>query len=118
MLLLAFYLLASNLIALVAITAPGVYPLNALRAANNLVFGHRLKIISRLLFLALTLIIVWAIVLFPIIAIDLLLKSWLTFLSGVPLVPAAMLFMICFSFVYIAAYLYLLYRRILDESQS
>ena len=115
MILLSGYLLSGTIIAMIMVTAPGVYPLEAIRMANDLVVGRRLRIVLRFVFLIFALVILWIVVLLPIILLDMLIKSfgWLT---GVPIVSFFMVMMLCFSMIYISAYLYLFYRRILDAN--
>ena len=57
--------------------------------------------------------VVWVIVMLPLITLDLFLKSQFEWLSGFPFVPICLLIMTNFSFVYITAYLYIYYRRVL-----
>ena len=113
MLTLSGYLLSSTLIALVAVTAPGLYPMTALKTASDLMAGRRIRFIIRLVFMILTLGVVWVVIMLPLMTIDLWLKGLIDWLNGVPFVPVLLLIMTCFTFVYIAAYLYLYYRRLL-----
>ena len=114
MLLLSGYLLSSTLVALVAVSAPGLYPFTALKTASDLMAGRRIRFIIRVLFLILTLAVVWTVVMLPLIALDLWLKSVIPWMEGWPVVPILLQIMTCFTFVYISAYLYLFYRRMLD----
>jgi len=114
MILLSVYLLSSSLIGLVAVTAPGVYPLVALRTSSNLVYGRRIKLIIRLLFFIITLAVLWIIVMLPMILLDMWLKSIFDWLAGFPFISIMLLLMTTFSVVYLATYLYLYYRRMLD----
>ena len=118
MILLSAYLLAHSAFALLATTAPGMYPAAALDKTRSLVLGRRLRVILRLLFLALTLLLLWAIVMLPLIILDLWLKNLLSFLSSFPFVSLCILALSCFSFVYLAVYLYIYYRRILDAETT
>ncbi len=118
MLILSGYLLSSSLVALIAVTAPSLYPLEALRIANDLMMSRRIKFIIRLLFLIFVLALVWVVVMMPIIMLDLWLKSFVSWLNGVPIVPLFLLLMSCFSFIYISAYLYLFYRRMLSHDEK
>lgn len=112
--LLSVYLISSSLVAMVAVSAPGLYPLVAIHTANDLLAGRRIKFIIRVLYLIVTLVVVWVIVMLPLIALDLFLKSILPVLSGLPFVSFELLTMSCFSAVYATTYLYLYYRRLLD----
>ncbi len=112
--LLSVYLISSSLVAMVAVSAPGLYPLVAIHTANDLLAGRRIKFIIRALYLIVTLVVVWVVVMLPLIALDLFLKSILPVLSGLPFVSFELLTMSCFSAVYATTYLYLYYRRLLD----
>ena len=114
MVLLSTYLLSSSLIALVSITAPGLYPMVALNTANDIIAGCRIRFIIRLVFMFFFLAVCWILVMMPIILIDTALKSNIEWLQAIPIVPFFLLFMTIFSMIYIAAYLYLFYRRLLD----
>ncbi len=118
MLLLSGYFLSSSLIALVAVTAPGLYPMTAIRTASDLMQGRRIKFIIRILYIAIVLIILWVVIMLPITALDLWLKSMIDWLSGVPIVPFFLLFMTCFTFIFATTYLYLFYRRMLDAPET
>ncbi len=107
------YLLSSTLIALVAVTAPGLYPMTALKTASDLMASRRIRFLIRLVFLILVLAVCWVVVMLPLITIDLWLKGIWSWLEGFPFVSIMLLIMTCFTFVYISAYLYLYYRRVL-----
>ena len=104
------YFLAGSLMALVAVTAPGLYPIRAMRAASDLMAGRRIKFSIRLIFLLIALVFMWVIVMLPLILIDMGLKSSFDWLAGFPFIPIMLVVMTCFSFVYVAAYLYIYYR--------
>lgn len=108
------YLLSSTLIALVAVTAPGLYPVKAMRAASDVMMGRRMGCVARLIALIITLGVVWAVVMLPIILVDLGMKNF-EWAQGIPVVPVCLNIMTCFSVVYSAAYLYIYYRWLLDE---
>ena len=118
LLLLSGYLLSSTLIALVAVTAPGLYPMTALKTASDLMAGRRIRFIIRLLFLILTLAVVWVVVMLPLILLDMWLKSIAEFMASWPIIPILLQVMTCFTFIYVAAYLYLFYRRMLDNEDD
>ena len=113
MLTLSGYLLSSTLVALVAVTAPGLYPMTAMKTASDLMAGRRIRFLIRIIFLVLVLAVVWVVVMLPLMTIDLWLKGLIDWLNGVPFVPVLLLIMTCFTFIYVAAYLYLYYRRLL-----
>ena len=61
------YLLSSSLMAFVAVSAPGLYPMRALNAASEMMMGRRVRLILRLIALVLTLGIVWVVIMMPLI---------------------------------------------------
>lgn len=116
--LISLYLLSSSFLALVAVTSPGIYPLEALSAVSSLILGRRIKFIVRLLFVFVILGLIWLVILLPIILLDLWLKSSFAVLAGLPLVPFVLQVATTISFIYLALYFYLLYRQILELDQS
>ena len=117
LLLLSAYLLPTSLLALVAVSVPGIYPIRALYAATDLVQGRRTKFIIRLLFGLPFLAVIWVIIMMPIIWLDLVIKQNVEILAGFPFVSLCLQIMTMFSFVYITAYIYLYYRRMLDGTE-
>lgn len=117
MLLLSGYLLSSSIMALVAVTSPGLYPMTALFAASDLMAGRRVKFVLRLLYLIFVVVLCFIIVMLPIILLDLWFKSVWSWLEGWPIVPFFLLMMTCFAFIYITTYLYLYYRWLLDYKE-
>ncbi len=117
MILISGYLLSSSLMALVAVTAPGLYPIKALNAASDLMMGRRVKFILRLVALILALAIVWVIVMVPLILFDLLMRNF-EWTESVPFIPVCLLTMTCFTGIYISAYLYLYYRWMLNYDEK
>ena len=118
MIIISAYFLSSSLIALVAVSAPGLYPMTALHAASDLMRGRRTKFIFRLIAFIVVLAIIWVIVMLPLILIDLGLKSALDWLSGFPFTPFCLLIMTCFSAIFLSAYLYIYYRYLLDYDKE
>ncbi len=118
MLLLSLYLLSSSLIALVAVTAPGMYPLRALFAASDMMAERRTKFITRIIYLVFVVAIILIVTILPVILLDLWLKSAFTALAGLPFVPFALLVATCFVFIYATTYLYLYYRWLLDYKEQ
>ena len=113
MLLISGYLLASSLMALVAVSAPGLYPVDALRTASDLMAGRRMKFIIRLIALLLTVIIIWVVVMVPLIMFDLALKNY-EWAANIPFMTICFTVIVFFTEIYAAIYLYLYYRWILD----
>ncbi len=114
MIVLSCYLLSSSVIALVAVSAPGLYPMRAMHIASDLMAGRRIRFILRLLFLFVSALVMWVIVVLPIILLDLWLKSSFEWIKGLPIVPFMLMTMTCFTIIYATTYIYLYYRRVLD----
>lgn len=113
MFLLSFYLVSGTIMALTAVTAPGLYPIQALKTANDLMAGRRIKFILRIIALIIVLIIMWAVVMMPLIMFDLFMKQF-SWTVQIPFVPVCLVIMTCFSGIYVATYFYLYYRYMLD----
>lgn len=114
MLLISGYLLSSTLMAFVAVSAPGMYPLRALNLAAELMRGRRINLVIRLIALIIVVVIMWIVVMLPIIMIDLAVKN-LNFATFLPTVPICLMVMISFTSVFVTTYLYLYYRWLLDN---
>lgn len=114
LILLSAYLLSGSLMAMIAVTAPGLYPMTAMNTASDIVAGRRIRFIIRILFIFLVLAFCWIIVMMPIILIDSALKANIDWLSNIPIVSFFLLVMTIFSVVYAAVYFYLFYRKLLD----
>ena len=112
MIILSGYLLSSSLMAFVAVSAPGLYPMKALNAASDLMAGRRIRFILRLVTLIIALAVTWVIVMLPLILFDLGMKNF-EWTEGIPFVPVCLLIMTCFTGIYITTYLYLYYRWML-----
>lgn len=108
------YLLSSSLMALVATTAPGMYPMKALQTASDLMMGRRVRFVIRLIALFFVVVLMWTIVMLPVILFDLWLKSF-EWAAGFPLVPICFTVMTWATAIYVTTYLYLYYRWLLEE---
>jgi hypothetical protein len=115
---LVLYWATSTIIALVVVTLPGMYPFKALKASSDLVVGRRLRILYRLLWIQILIILVWAVILIPLILFDSWLKSTWTLYENVPLLPVAAAIASAASTVVFASYVYLLYRKVVDDSSA
>ena len=117
MILISGYLLSSSLVAMVAVSAPGLYPMQALRTSSDLMMGRRIKFVIRLIALIIALSIIWVIVMLPLILFDLWMKTF-EWTQGIPFVPVCLSTMTCFTGIYITTYLYLYYRWMLDYDEE
>ena len=112
---LVLYWATSTIIALVVVTLPGMYPMQALKASGDLVVGRRLRIMYRMIWAQLLIVLSWAVIMIPIIIFDSWLKNaWQPFTS-VPVVPFIAAVASAASSVLFAAYVYLLYRKVVDD---
>ena len=107
----SIYGVVSSLIALVVVTLPGMYPLHALKAAGDIAVGRRVRILLRYTWLLILLLIGWLIILLPTIAL-----ASISFLKNIPLIPIVILALSSISVVWSASYIYILYRRIVDDN--
>ena len=114
MFIITIYLVSSSLIALIAVSAPGMYPMRALRTASELMIGRRVKFIIRLIALVLIMCVVWVVVMLPLILFDMWMKTF-EWTSGIPFVPVCLSVMTVFTCIYITVYLYKYYRYMLDN---
>lgn len=114
----SLYWVVSTLIALVVITLPGMYPFRALAIAGDLVVGRRLRLLYRMLWLAFTVVSWWVVIMIPVILLDSLLKSWIEQIAWIPIVPVATLVMTTFTIIWTSSYIYLLYRKVVDDDAS
>lgn len=107
---LSLFWITSSLIAMVVVTLPGMYPLRALKVSGDLVTSRRLRILYRYGWLALSVVVIWAIILLP--GIILSRVQWLEWL---PIVPLLVLLLSAWSILWGAAYVYLLYRKLVSD---
>jgi len=101
--LLSLYMLSSSLFALYIVTLPDMTPLKALRSARGLVRYRRWTVLRKLLCLPIILLLVAAVLMLPIIILLTPAAQWVFFLLTM------------FSLVAIHAYMYTLYRELLNE---
>jgi len=112
---LSIYWITASFIALVVATLPGMYPLKALSIAGDMVVGRRVRILMRLGWLLLTIIMAWFVVMLPFILFDTWLKQDLGVAQGIPIIPALIIIMATLTLIWSASYVYLLYRKVVDD---
>ncbi len=112
--LLSLYLITSSLFALVIVTLPGMYPYRAIKTAGDIVLGRRVKLLLRVLWMALCIVILWLVIMLPLILIDMWLKGIWTQISWVPIVPVGLLIASTLVIFWGSTYVYLLYRKVVD----
>ena len=117
MVILSAYLLSSSVMALVAVSAPGLYPIKAINTASDLMMGRRVRFILRLVALLLAMAVIWVVVMLPIILFDMFMKQF-EWTAGIPFVPICLNVMTCFTMIYVTAYLYIYYRWMLGYEEE
>ena len=114
----SLYWITSTFFALVIVTLPGMYPMRALRTAGDMVIGRRLRILLRILWMLIVTGIAGAVILIPAILITTGLTNVWPAVASVPIVPSIlMLYGVC-VFIWSASYIYLLYRKVVDDDAS
>ncbi|HEV2412274.1 MAG TPA: hypothetical protein VGS28_00520 [Candidatus Saccharimonadales bacterium] len=105
---LSLYWLASTLLALVAVTLPGVYPGSALKAARDLAAYRRWHIVMRILSYVVIMALVWVVVLA------------ITVSNPLTVIGAGFMINLLRGFTMITAvvYIYKLYRSLVDEADE
>ncbi len=112
---LSIYWLTSTFMALVVVTLPGMYPMRAINVAGDLVVGRRFRILLRLIWAVVGVIIAWAVILIPLIMLDTWIKTTTTNFDWLPMVSIMILIMSSLTVVWLASYIYLLYRKVMDD---
>ncbi len=99
--LLSLYMICSSLFALYIVTLPDMTPMKALRSARQLVLHRRWMVLRKILFLPVALLILGAVIMFPLVL-------WLT-----PLAEWVFFLLSMFVLVIVHTYMYSLYRELL-----
>lgn len=120
MITLSLYLLSSSFFAIIVVSAPGLYPLTAVRMAKNLIMGRRLRFLIRVFYLVIIVALLYLLLLMPAIILDGALKSQFTWFaeSKIPFVAIIQLIITVFIFIYLSIYFYLFYRALLDYNDD
>lgn len=115
---LSLYWATSTLLALVVVTLPGMYPMQALRTAGDLVVGRRVRILLRLLWVGLLVLISWALIMLPLIMADAWLKTAVPAVVWLPIVPVSLLILSSATVIVVATYVYVLYRKVVEDDAA
>ncbi|HEY0965304.1 MAG TPA: hypothetical protein VGE13_02370 [Candidatus Saccharimonadales bacterium] len=115
---LSLYFMTSGFFALIVVTLPGMYPWQAIRTAGDLVVGRRLRILLRLTWAVMVVVLIWVIVMIPIVLLSAWLQSSVQQLASIPIVPVALVVASSASAVFISAYVYMLYRKVVDDDAA
>lgn len=120
MITLSLYLLSSSFFAIIVVSAPGLYPLTAVRMAKNLIMGRRLRFLTRVFYLVIIVALLYLLLLMPAIILDGVLKAQFAWLaeSKIPFVAIIQLTITVFIFIYLSIYFYLFYRALLDYNDD
>lgn len=114
----SLYWATGTFLAMIIVTLPGTYPLEALKAGNDLVLGNRLQVLLRLLWLAGVVAVGWLLTIVPIFYLDVWLKTSFSFLEGIPLMPVAVHLLSVVTAIWTASYVYILYRAIVEGARE
>ncbi len=118
LIILSLYLLTGSFMALIIVTLPGMYPWRAIRAAGDLVIGRRIRILLRMAWLVFSVMLLWLVTIVPVTLVD----NWLIGIAPVtrswPVVPIALLLVASFVTVWASAYVYMLYRKVVDDDAA
>lgn len=115
---LSLYWVTSTAIALIVVTLPGMYPFRAIQTAGDLVTGRRLRILLRLLWMGLAVVVAWAVIVIPIILLDTWIKGIWPSIEWVPTIPLVLLVMGSMTLVWSSSYIYLLYRKVVADDSD
>lgn len=115
---LSLYWMVSTFLALVVVTLPGMYPLRAIAIAGDLVIGRRLRLMYHIIWMFLVIVSWWIVIMIPVILFDGWIKSIFSQISWMPTVPIFMLIMSIITIVWVCVYIYLLYRKVVDDGTA
>ena len=116
--LLSLYWISSTLVAMVIITLPGMYPLRSLKIAGDMVVGRRLRILLRLLWGLLVPLVVSFVILVLVSLLDQGLKHLIPAIDWLPIIPIVVLLVGIGTLIWASAYIYLLYRKVVDDDAA
>ena len=113
MILLSSYLLSSSIIALVAVSAPGLYPMEALKTASELMQGRRIRFILRIIILLIMVVVAWIVIMYPIAMFDSFMANQYEWTRQIPFIKICGIIVACFLSIFVSSYFYLYYRWVL-----
>lgn len=105
---LSLYWLLQSLLALIIVTLPNMYPLQAMASARGLAAGRRLAVLWRVAMFAFVILVLWVAVLLPVITLG----SYVSF-GWLPVVPLVINILAAVTLPVSIIYLYQLYRKLL-----
>lgn len=116
--LLSLYWAVATFVALVIVTLPNMYPWQAIRAAGDIVTGRRLRLLLRILWMFLGNTVALIVIVLPFVLFDRWIKSLMPMLEPVPLIPVAVSILSSCIVVWSAAYIYILYRKVVEDDSN
>jgi len=115
---LSAYWAVGTFMALIIVTLPGMYPWRAIRAAGDIVTSRRVRLILRLAWLASGNVLAWIMVVLPAILLERFLSGIIPPIANVPIVPLVIMLVSSVIVVWSAAYVYLLYRKVVEDDAA
>lgn len=115
---LSLYWVTATLFAMVIVGLPGMYPLEALRMAGDVVIGRRIRILLRLMWLVVMILLLWAVVILPLILLDAITGHFFESFAVLPIVPLGIVAATALSTIFAAVYVYLFYRKVVDDDSA
>jgi len=114
----SLYFITSTVFALVIVTLPGMYPFAAIKTAGDMMVGRRIRILLRLVWMIVGVVLTWALVVIPLIIFDGWIKSVWPVINWLPIIPVAILILSSVSVIWMSSYIYLLYRRVIEDESD
>lgn len=115
---LSLYWLTGTLFALIIVTLPGMYPMRAVKSANNLVYGRRLAVMYKIFWGLFITAIFWALIMIPTMMFENWLKTIWQFLENIPTIPILLLALTSITVVWLSSYVYIFYREVVDNDDK
>lgn len=112
---LSFYWLTTTFLALIIVTLPNMRPARALSIAGDMVVGRRLRIMLRIVWAVVLGLIAWFLFVIPLVMLDSWIKSAWQWISWFPLVPVVVMVANAALVIWLASYVYVLYRKVVDD---
>jgi len=111
----SLYWVTATFFALIIVTLPGMYPMQALRTAGDMLIGRRVRVLLRILWMFVPIVLAWIVVMIPFILFDSWIKSVIPQIAAAPIIPVILLVISTLTIIWSASYIYLLYRRVVDD---
>jgi len=112
---LSLYWVSSSIFALIIITLPGMYPYQAIKTAGDMMLGRRIRILLRWAWLGVVVVVSGFVSIVPVILVDMWMTNSFPVLEWVPLVPMAVVAWSACAIIWSAAYMYILYRKVVEN---